>query len=160
MKAIEILNIYTKYNEVIKRPTTEVIVRFENFMKWLEENCEDSDIESTVKLATIYNTLKVLRKRDYRFNASPEWTKSYNEEFFELLKRLEKADKSYDSDTTPFKVFAGRMFEFLKKMNTTMLLYYWGHLYTQVFGGMLEEADKKTKQLARVENEEELVSSM
>lgn len=156
MKTIEILNTYTKYNEAIKSTKINVTEKFGKFMKWLEENCEDSDIETTVKLATIHNTLKVLGERNYRYNESPEWTKTYNEEFFDLLKKLKDADKAYDNDTNPFKVFVGRMFKFLKKMNTTMYLYYWGHLYVQAFGGLLEAQTRKANQLARAENEEEL----
>lgn len=154
MKTFDVLQVFNKYKEAIKSPRINVIEKFGKFMEWLHENCEDTSIESTIKLATIHNTLKVLGRKNFRYNESPEWTKTYNEEFFDLLQKLKEAFKS--DENTPLKVFVGRMFNFLGKMNTTMYLYYWSHLYIQALGGMLEEQTRKANQLARVENEEEL----
>ena len=154
MKTNEILQVYTKYSEVIEKPTTNIINRFENFMKWLDENCE-SEIEGDIKLAAINITLKALKKKNISFNECVGWTKSYHDKFFNLLNKLKESTKRDDS--TPYLVFCGRIFEFLEeieKSNTTMYLYYWSHLYTQVLGDVLEKEEMKISQLAEETSKE------
>lgn len=156
MKTIEILKVYSKYVKVINNPSSDIIKKFQGCVKWLEENCEDTKVKGTIKLAIVNNTIKVLSERNFRFNEQPTWTKSYNKEFFDLLEKLKKNYKNNDSN--PWKVLLGRMYRFLDKIeeNSTVYLYFWHHLSVQLIGWMLDSATRDVNHLASAENEEQL----
>lgn len=98
MKKITFVSQYSKYLKVINEAAlTELPTLYSKFVKFLDEECEDSELAAVLKLDSICKTIKAIKKNNFKLKeASVNWNSKVVGSFYDLEKRLSKQDISDD----------------------------------------------------------------
>ena len=156
MEKLKVISTYARYINNLDT-ATDVVECYEKMKQYLNKNCFHTVLWRVLLFATINETIKLLKQKNFNFKASSdEWDSDGLSTFFQLLKLTKKYWVTQQEDS--FIINQAKLLKLLlENLHSTYTeLYCWGIFKQDLAMKLFVEDSKKAKELLNASTEEEV----